>query len=122
MAGGRAVRGSGFGLVGDSAIGIVGALHRRLASASTRGSFGSGIFGLTINATIGANSVTAGSASDGSERMGKSIAELPLQLSPVGSRRLLHVDFARRLEHLKCANSCHSLLRRERRNSILTVR
>jgi uncharacterized membrane protein YeaQ/YmgE (transglycosylase-associated protein family) len=50
---GSIVRGSGFGLVGDSAVRIVGALvgdwllHRL-------GHFGSGIFGLTINATIGA--------------------------------------------------------------------
>jgi uncharacterized membrane protein YeaQ/YmgE (transglycosylase-associated protein family) len=51
---GRAVRGSGFGLVGDSAIGIVGALIGDWLLHRLGVRFGSGIFGLTINATIGA--------------------------------------------------------------------
>ena len=51
---GKIVRGNGFGLVGDAAIGIVGALigdwllHRLGVHLS------SGVIGLTINATIGA--------------------------------------------------------------------
>jgi uncharacterized membrane protein YeaQ/YmgE (transglycosylase-associated protein family) len=51
---GKVVRGNGFGLVGDAAIGIVGALigdwllHRLAIHLS------SGIIGLVINATIGA--------------------------------------------------------------------
>ena len=51
---GKVVRGNGFGLVGDAAIGIVGALigdwllHRLVIH------LGSGIIGLIINATIGA--------------------------------------------------------------------
>jgi uncharacterized membrane protein YeaQ/YmgE (transglycosylase-associated protein family) len=51
---GKVVRGNGFGLVGDAAIGIVGALIgdwllHRLGLHS-----GSGIIGLVMNATIGA--------------------------------------------------------------------
>ena len=51
---GKVVRGNGFGLVGDAAIGIVGALigdwllHRLGVHLS------SGVIGLVINATIGA--------------------------------------------------------------------
>ena len=51
---GKVVRGSGFGLVGDSAIGIVGALIGDWLLHRLGVHYGSGIFGLTINATIGA--------------------------------------------------------------------
>jgi uncharacterized membrane protein YeaQ/YmgE (transglycosylase-associated protein family) len=51
---GKIVRGSGFGLVGDSAIGIVGALIGDWLLHRLGVHFGSGIFGLTINAAIGA--------------------------------------------------------------------
>jgi uncharacterized membrane protein YeaQ/YmgE (transglycosylase-associated protein family) len=51
---GKIVRGSGFGLVGDSAIGIVGALVGDWLLHRLGVHFASGIFGLTINATIGA--------------------------------------------------------------------
>ncbi|RBP18360.1 putative membrane protein YeaQ/YmgE (transglycosylase-associated protein family) [Roseiarcus fermentans] len=51
---GKIVKGNGFGLVGDAAIGVVGALvgdwllHRLGIHLS------SGVIGLTVNATIGA--------------------------------------------------------------------
>ena len=51
---GKIVRGSGFGLVGDAAIGIVGALIGDWLLHRLGIRFGSGIIGLTINATIGA--------------------------------------------------------------------
>ena len=51
---GKIVRGSGFGLVGDAAIGIVGALIGDWLLHRLGIHFGSGIIGLTINATIGA--------------------------------------------------------------------
>src|SRR5271157_869907 len=51
---GKIVRGSGFGLVGDAAIGIVGALIGDWLLHRLGVHFGSGIIGLTINATIGA--------------------------------------------------------------------
>jgi uncharacterized membrane protein YeaQ/YmgE (transglycosylase-associated protein family) len=51
---GGIVRGSGFGLVGDSAVRIVGALVGDWLLHRLGVHFGSGIFGLTINATIGA--------------------------------------------------------------------
>ena len=51
---GKIVRGNGFGLVGDAVPRRRRGAHRRLAPASPRGSSGSGVIGLTINATIGA--------------------------------------------------------------------
>ena len=49
---GKIVRGSGFGLVGDAAIGIVGALIGDWLLHRLGIHFGSGIIGLTINATM----------------------------------------------------------------------
>ena len=51
---GKVVRGNGFGLVGDAAIGIVGALIGDWLLRRLGIHFVSGIIGLTINATIGA--------------------------------------------------------------------
>ena len=51
---GKIVRGNGFGLVGDAAIGIVGALIGDWLLHRLGVHFGSGIIGLVINATIGA--------------------------------------------------------------------
>ena len=51
---GKVVRGSGFGLVGDAAIGIVGALIGDWLLHRLGIHFDSGIIGLVINATIGA--------------------------------------------------------------------
>jgi uncharacterized membrane protein YeaQ/YmgE (transglycosylase-associated protein family) len=51
---GKVVQGNGFGLVGDVAIGIVGALIGDWFLHRLGVHFGSGIIGLTINATIGA--------------------------------------------------------------------
>jgi uncharacterized membrane protein YeaQ/YmgE (transglycosylase-associated protein family) len=51
---GKVVRGSGFGLFGDAAIGIVGALIGDWLLHRLRIHFGSGIIGLVINGTIGA--------------------------------------------------------------------
>jgi uncharacterized membrane protein YeaQ/YmgE (transglycosylase-associated protein family) len=51
---GKVVRGNGFGLVGDAAIGIVGALIGDWLLHRLGIHFGSGIIGLIVNATIGA--------------------------------------------------------------------
>ncbi len=51
---GKIVRGNGFGLVGDAAIGIVGALIGDWLLHRLGIHFSSGVIGLTINATIGA--------------------------------------------------------------------
>jgi uncharacterized membrane protein YeaQ/YmgE (transglycosylase-associated protein family) len=51
---GKVVRGNGFGLVGDAAIGIVGALIGDWLLHRLGIHFGFGIIGLIINATIGA--------------------------------------------------------------------
>jgi uncharacterized membrane protein YeaQ/YmgE (transglycosylase-associated protein family) len=51
---GKVVRGNGFGLIGDAAIGIVGALVGDWLLHRLGVHFGSGIIGLIINATIGA--------------------------------------------------------------------
>lgn len=51
---GKTVRGNGFGLVGDAAIGIVGALIGDWLLHRLGVHFGSGIIGLVINASIGA--------------------------------------------------------------------
>jgi uncharacterized membrane protein YeaQ/YmgE (transglycosylase-associated protein family) len=51
---GKIVRGNGFGLVGDAAIGIVGALIGDWLLHRLGVHFGSGVIGLTVNATIGA--------------------------------------------------------------------
>lgn len=51
---GKVIRGNGFGLVGDVAIGIVGALIGDWLLHRLGVHFGAGIIGLTINATIGA--------------------------------------------------------------------
>jgi uncharacterized membrane protein YeaQ/YmgE (transglycosylase-associated protein family) len=51
---GKVVRGTGFGLVGDSAIGIVGALVGDWLLHRLEIHFWSGIIGLAIDATIGA--------------------------------------------------------------------
>ncbi len=51
---GKVVRGNGFGLVGDAAIGIVGALIGDLLLHRLGFHFSSGITGMIINAAIGA--------------------------------------------------------------------
>ena len=51
---GKVLQGNGFGLVGDVAIGIVGALTGDWLLHRLGVHFGSGIIDLTINATIGA--------------------------------------------------------------------
>jgi uncharacterized membrane protein YeaQ/YmgE (transglycosylase-associated protein family) len=51
---GKIVRGNGFGLVGDAAVGIVGALIGDWLLHRLGIHFSSGVIGLTINATIGA--------------------------------------------------------------------
>ena len=51
---GKVVKGSGFGLVGDAAIGIVGALIGDWLLHRLGIHFASGFIGLVINATIGA--------------------------------------------------------------------
>jgi uncharacterized membrane protein YeaQ/YmgE (transglycosylase-associated protein family) len=51
---GKVVRGNGFGLVGDAAIGIVGALIGDWLLHRLGIHFGSGIIGLIMKATIGA--------------------------------------------------------------------
>jgi uncharacterized membrane protein YeaQ/YmgE (transglycosylase-associated protein family) len=51
---GKVVRGDGFGLVGDAAIGIVGALIGDWLLHRLGIHFGSGFIALVINATIGA--------------------------------------------------------------------
>ena len=51
---GKVVRGNGFGLVGDAAIGIVGALIGDWLLHRLGVHFSSGVIGLVINATIGA--------------------------------------------------------------------
>ena len=51
---GKVVRGNGFGLVGDAAIGIVGALMGDWLLHRLGVHFSSGVIGLAINATIGA--------------------------------------------------------------------
>ncbi len=51
---GKIIRGNGLGLVGDAAIGIVGALFGDWLLHRLGVHFGSGIIGLVINATIGA--------------------------------------------------------------------
>jgi len=51
---GKVVRGNGFGLVGDAAIGIVGALIGDWLLHRLGVHFSSGVLGLVINATIGA--------------------------------------------------------------------
>ena len=51
---GKVVRGNGFGLVGDAAIGIVGALIGDWLLHRLGVHFGFGIIGLIINATVGA--------------------------------------------------------------------
>ena len=51
---GKIVRGNGFGLVGDAAVGIVGAIIGDWLLHRLGVHFGFGIIGLAINATIGA--------------------------------------------------------------------
>jgi len=51
---GKIVRGNGLGLVGDAAIGIVGALIGDWLLHRLGIHFSSGVIGLVINATIGA--------------------------------------------------------------------
>ena len=51
---GKVVRGNGFGLVGDAAVGIVGALIGDWLLHRAGIHFSSGIFSLAINAGIGA--------------------------------------------------------------------
>jgi uncharacterized membrane protein YeaQ/YmgE (transglycosylase-associated protein family) len=51
---GKVVRGTGFGLVGDAALGIVGALIGDWLLHRLGFHFWPGIIGLIINATIGA--------------------------------------------------------------------
>jgi uncharacterized membrane protein YeaQ/YmgE (transglycosylase-associated protein family) len=51
---GKVVRGNGFGLVGDAAIGIVGALIGDWIMHRLGVHFATGIIGLVIDATLGA--------------------------------------------------------------------
>ena len=51
---GKIIQGNGFGLVGDAAIGIVGALIGDWLLHRLGVHFGSGVIALVINATIGA--------------------------------------------------------------------
>jgi uncharacterized membrane protein YeaQ/YmgE (transglycosylase-associated protein family) len=51
---GKVVKGNGSGLIGDAAIGIVGALIGDWLLHRVGLHFGAGIIGLVINATIGA--------------------------------------------------------------------
>ncbi len=51
---GKVLQGNGFGLVGDAAIGIVGALIGNWLLHRFGVHFSSGFIGLVINATIGA--------------------------------------------------------------------
>jgi uncharacterized membrane protein YeaQ/YmgE (transglycosylase-associated protein family) len=51
---GRVVRGSGFGLIGDAAVGIVGGFVGEWFSHRFGLHIGSGIIGLIINAALGA--------------------------------------------------------------------
>jgi uncharacterized membrane protein YeaQ/YmgE (transglycosylase-associated protein family) len=51
---GKVLQGNGFGLVGDAAIGIVGALIGDWLLHRLGVHFSSGVIGLVINATIGA--------------------------------------------------------------------
>ena len=51
---GKVVRGSGFGLIGDAAVGIVGGFVGEWFSHRFGIHFGSGIIGLIINAALGA--------------------------------------------------------------------
>ena len=50
----RFIRGSGLGPVGDGAVGIVGALVADWLLPRFHIHFGGGLFGLTVNAAIGA--------------------------------------------------------------------
>ena len=70
---GKVVKGNGFGLVGDAAIGIVGALIGDWLLHRLGIHFGAGIIGLVINATIGAIVLAAGIAAHGRERVGRSL-------------------------------------------------
>ena len=51
---GRVVRGSGFGLVGDAAVGIVGALFGNWLLARFGVHFVGGVAGLVVDSAIGA--------------------------------------------------------------------
>jgi uncharacterized membrane protein YeaQ/YmgE (transglycosylase-associated protein family) len=79
---GKIVRGSGFGLVGDAAIGIVGALIGDWLLHRLEIHFGSGIIGLVINATIGAVVLLLALRLRGGSGWG-SLVELP---APIVSR------------------------------------
>jgi uncharacterized membrane protein YeaQ/YmgE (transglycosylase-associated protein family) len=68
---GKVVRGDGFGLVGDAAIGIVGALIGDGLLHRLGVHFSSGIVGLVINATIGAIVLLLALRVMGRERMGR---------------------------------------------------
>ena len=51
---GKVVRGTGFGIIGDIVIGIVGALHRELAVPKARHHIGCGMVSEIIYSAIGA--------------------------------------------------------------------
>jgi uncharacterized membrane protein YeaQ/YmgE (transglycosylase-associated protein family) len=51
---GKVVRGAGFGLVGDAALGIVGALIGEWFLPRLNFHFWSGLMGMTVDAAIGA--------------------------------------------------------------------
>ena len=57
---GKVVKGNGFGLVGDAAIGIVGALIGDWLLHRLGIHFSGGLVGLVINATIGAIALLLG--------------------------------------------------------------
>jgi uncharacterized membrane protein YeaQ/YmgE (transglycosylase-associated protein family) len=54
---GKIVRGNGFGLVGDAAVGVVGALLGDWLLPRFHIHFGSGVLGLVVSAGIGAAAV-----------------------------------------------------------------
>ena len=54
LAGGRAVKGGGYGLVGDMVVGILGALLGGYLFGSLGGAVGGGLLGSIVVATLGA--------------------------------------------------------------------
>ena len=72
---GKVVRGNGFGLVGDAAIGIVGVLIGDWLLHRLGIHFGSGIIGLIIERHNRSDCAPACFAAHGRERMGRSLAE-----------------------------------------------
>ena len=72
---GKVVRGNGFGLVGDAAIGIVGALIGDWLLHRLGVHFGSGIIGLDDQRHNRSDCAPARFTGHGCERMGRSLVE-----------------------------------------------